>query len=85
MRCNPSYTFTIANASAVPDATGVAVRLNNGDPVITGATGRNVSTVIPRPELKLLSLPALSITSARNVYDPSENAGTVIDHVPLTT
>ena len=75
----------MANASAVPEIAGVAVLLNNGEPVITGATGRKVSTVMPKPELKLLSLPALSITNARNVYDPSANAGTVIDHVPLTT
>ena len=75
----------MANASAVPEITGVAVLLTTCGPAITGATGRMVSTVIPTPELKLLSFPALSITSARNVYDPSATAAIVIDHVPPTT
>ena len=52
---------------------------------MTGAIGRDVSTVNPRPALKLLALPALSMTKARTVYELSTSAETVIDQIPLTT
>ena len=52
---------------------------------MTGATGRDVSMVTPRPALKLLALPALSVTNARRVYELSASAETVIDQLPLTT
>ena len=85
MRCRSSYTLTTANASAVPETDGVDVLFNNGDPEMLGATGRKVSMVTPKPALKLLSLPALSVTKARNVYVLSASDATVIDHAPLAT
>ena len=85
IRCKLSYKLTTDRASAVPEIIGVATLFSKLDPVITGAIGREVSMVTPSPALKLLALPALSMTNARKVYELSERAETVMDQLPPTT
>ena len=85
IKCSPSYRLTTDKDSAVPETVGVAVLFSKFVPVMTGASGRDVSIVTPKPALKLLALPALSVTNARRVYELSASAETVIDQLPLTT
>ena len=44
----PEYSFTIASASAVPESVGVDEFFASGDPEISGADGRVVSTTMTR-------------------------------------
>jgi hypothetical protein len=44
----PEYSLTMACASAVPESVGVEEFLANGDPEISGADGRVVSTTMTR-------------------------------------
>jgi len=76
------------NESSFSSGVGITVdTMRPVAPVIAGpqVVSKIATPVVPTRELKLLSFPALSITSARNVYDPSATAAIVIDHVPPTT